>query len=266
MPTPVSTMAGMANRLVIQPPAAALAPFVEHYWLSRHNTDATYLVVPDGCIDIVLDVDGSDWRGWAYGSTTRLTEVPCEPGRHYVGIRFRPGQSRYFVDPPASELTDRRADVHDVLPFPVEAIAARVADDGVFAHIDRVLAAVLRRAAPPRANEADVMVHAIRAARGTLRIDELAVQLGRDRRRLQRVFLESVGVTAKFFATVTRATRATELLRGGGRTSLAELALQSGYADQSHMTRDLERLTGRTPARWQAAAFVQDETAAETED
>lgn len=249
--------------MTVQSPASALAPFVEHYWLCLHNTDHEHRAVPDGCVDLVLEVRAEAWHSWAYGSTTRPTALRCTPGCHYLGIRFRPGQSRHFLRTSAHELTDRCEDARDLMRVPVEAFAEQLIHGSAFAEIDRRLTALLCNA-PPEPHPADLMVRHIEAAHGAIRLDELATRLGRSPRWLQRLFLETVGVTPKFFALVARAARAAELMAAPTRASLADVAAQAGYADQSHMTRDFVRLAGTPPKRWQAA-FLQDASASGAE-
>jgi AraC-like DNA-binding protein len=246
----------MADEFLVQPPVPALAPFVQHYWLSLHNTDRTHLALPDGCIDIVIEVAGGRWRAWGYGSTTRPTLLPCEPGRHYLGIRFRPGMARHFIRSRADELTDRQEDAQALLALPLEPIAECVGEAGLFDAIDRRLASRLTAAAPALTC-ADRTVRAIQAAHGAVRLEAVATQLGLSPRQLQRQFLQTVGVTAKFFCRIARAERAAALMSREGRDPLADIAADAGYADQSHMTRDFERLRGASPAG-RRVAFVQD--------
>lgn len=246
----------MADATLVQPPAPVLAPFVRHYWLSLHNTDSSHVALPDGCIDIVLEVAGARWRARGYGSTTRPTLLPCEPGRHYLGIRFRPGMARHFIQAGADELTDRQEDAQALLPLPLEAIAERVGGAGLFDEIDRHLASRLPGAAPVPSG-ADRMVSAIQAAHGEIRLEAMAAQLGRSPRQLQRQFLQTVGVTAKFYCRIVRAERAAALLSRSAGARIADIAADAGYADQSHMTRDFERLRGASPAG-RRVAFVQD--------
>ena len=66
-------------------------------------------------------------------------------------------------------------------------------------------------------------------------------------RSLQREMVAWAGLAPKVLARIFRMQRATQLIRGGER-SLAEVAIETGYADQPHMTRELRRLTGRAPA------------------
>jgi AraC-like DNA-binding protein len=252
------------GRLLQQRPQPALARFIDHYWLCLDNGDSAHPVLPDGCIDLVLELGPGGWRSFGYGCTTRPTLVPCVPGRHYLGIRLRPAQHRHFLRASAAELTDRSEDARHLLPPGVlapladqAAAAARAAD--AFAAVERGLLALPGHdhRAPP--GPAELMVRHIEAAHGALRIDALARQLGRSPRQLQRVFLEQVGIPAKFFACIVRLRRARALLASGAHVDLADVAAQAGYADQSHMTRDFSRLAGCSPAGQPArVVFLQD--------
>jgi hypothetical protein len=66
-------------------------------------------------------------------------------------------------------------------------------------------------------------------------------------RSVQRHFLEAMGVTAKRLEQIQRACRAVELLAQGKRP--VDVAIELGYADQSHMTRALKSIMGRTPSQ-----------------
>jgi AraC-like DNA-binding protein len=84
--------------------------------------------------------------------------------------------------------------------------------------------------------------------RGGTRIAALASHSSMGLRNFQVRFLEQVGMAAKEFARVLRLQATIRQLDGGG-TSLADVALDSGFADQSHATREIRQLTGLTPAR-----------------
>jgi AraC-like DNA-binding protein len=225
-------------------PAPSLAPYVKHYWLSPRSTARVHTVLPDGCVDVVLEVTGGRCEAWAFGSTTRPVEVACIPGASYFGIRFRPGRSRHFLRAAAVELTGRRASASGLLRFDVS--------PETFPQLDHLLARALAKAAPVHAR-VDEAVRLIEAAHGAVRTQDLARQLGLSPRQLQRSFAEAVGVTPKLFAMICRAAHAARLLRT--RQAPADAAAQAGYADQSHMTRDFARLAGATP---RDVAFLQD--------
>ena len=80
---------------------------------------------------------------------------------------------------------------------------------------------------------------------------ELERLAGLDRWTLARQFRTAFGTSPGRFRTMRQLDRARRLLRGG--TSLAEAAVDAGFADQSHMSRHFKRAYGLTPARWVSA-------------
>jgi AraC family transcriptional regulator len=79
----------------------------------------------------------------------------------------------------------------------------------------------------------------------------LAAEAGVHPIHLARVFRRKVGEPVAAYARRLRVQRACRLLSEPGR-GLAEVALEAGFADQSHLTRDFRRVTGTTPARLRA--------------
>jgi AraC-like DNA-binding protein len=79
---------------------------------------------------------------------------------------------------------------------------------------------------------------------------ELERIAGLDRWTLARQFRAAFGTSPSRFRTLRRLDRARRSLAGGA--SLADAAATSGFADQSHMTRQFKRAYGLTPARWTA--------------
>lgn len=63
-----------------------------------------------------------------------------------------------------------------------------------------------------------------------------------------RSFRAEVGITPHAYLMQTRIERGRMLLRSGA--SIVDAALQTGFVDQSHFTRQFKRFTGVTPARY----------------
>jgi len=76
------------------------------------------------------------------------------------------------------------------------------------------------------------------------RVEALAGELGLSERQLRRRCAASAGYGPKTLQRILRFRRFLAL-EGG---DLARRALDAGYADQSHLTRECVRLSGRTPA------------------
>ncbi|MHA7246839.1 helix-turn-helix domain-containing protein [Arthrobacter tecti] len=75
---------------------------------------------------------------------------------------------------------------------------------------------------------------------------------GLSRRSWQRRFLSVTGLRRKEIERLDRSRRAYRLLSEGVPPS--EVAVAVGYADQAHLTRELRRVRGETPARILAAS------------
>lgn len=93
-----------------------------------------------------------------------------------------------------------------------------------------------------------------------LAIGEWADFNGYSREWLSRRFRRLYGVDAALFRSEARSRRAWGKIVGSNEP-LAEIAVACGYADQSHMTRSVTRLTRRPPNAWrrvQAVTSVQE--------
>ncbi|MFE0044348.1 helix-turn-helix domain-containing protein [Streptomyces albireticuli] len=83
-------------------------------------------------------------------------------------------------------------------------------------------------------------------SRGSVRVEDLAAEVGWSRRRLWSRFRSQVGLPPKRAATLVRFRHAAHRLTAGD--SAARVAAECGYADQSHLHREILAFTGMTPA------------------
>lgn len=234
-----------------QRPDPRLQPWVSHYWLSSGGAPQ-HVLLPDGCVDVVVARTAREATVWLYGTATQRTVIDVEPTVRYLGVRFLPGQARHFLRMSAAELTDRAEAVKgdDALGL---AEAHWLADGagGVFAELDRLLLRLLARHPPRRLALDNLLLYLHRPQHPSL--VTLAASCGLSRRQMERLCRTHVGVSPACFAMIRRCHRALALLAPPATPqalmslSLASIAAEAGYADQSHMTRELRRFTGQTP-------------------
>jgi AraC-like DNA-binding protein len=91
-------------------------------------------------------------------------------------------------------------------------------------------------------------------SRGRVRVERLAAESGWSRKRLWSRFRSQIGLTPKRAARLVRFDHAARLLAAGG--SAAVVAADSGYADQSHLHRDVLAFAGMTPAATAVTPFL----------
>lgn len=84
-----------------------------------------------------------------------------------------------------------------------------------------------------------------------LRIAGLAAVAGVDPAHLARTFRAHYGTTAGAYLREMRVQRAAHALARSS-APLAQIALDAGFADQSHFTRVFRTAYGVTPQRWRA--------------
>ena len=80
-------------------------------------------------------------------------------------------------------------------------------------------------------------------------LDELAQLVGLSQSQFARAFKVSTGLPPCQWCLQNRVKRAQEML-SNGNDSVADIAIQDGFADQSHFTKTFRRVTGTTPANW----------------
>lgn len=122
-----------------------------------------------------------------------------------------------------------------------------------FALVDTLLA---RRqgAGPPVDPEVVWAWHRIVHSRGLARVDGLAAEVGWSRKRLWARFRAQLGLPPKAAAKLVRFDHAAHRLVAG--VSAAQVAADTGYADQSHLHREIVAFTGTTPTSVAGEPFL----------
>jgi AraC-like DNA-binding protein len=82
--------------------------------------------------------------------------------------------------------------------------------------------------------------------KGNVRIAELASQLNTSQSPLEKRFRQSVGTSAKKFASIVRLKHTITAFTPG--RSLTELGYEAGFYDQAHFIKEFKTFTGETPA------------------
>jgi AraC-like DNA-binding protein len=89
---------------------------------------------------------------------------------------------------------------------------------------------------------------------------ELSVMAGLSPFHLLRVFRKHMGLPPHEYQLQLRVAHARKLIRDGER--LSDAALETGFCDQSHLSRSFKRITGMTPGQYLAySKIVQDRDA-----
>ena len=233
---------------------------IDALWTYSTKADASdpvsHIVLPDGCMDLIWRSAPTGRHGERYGSllvtgasaTSHTADIL--PGTTYVGVRFAPGWGGACLRLDAAALAGQvvpaqtcgsdLAELAKVLTEAPPSIASERLQ--VFA---RTRTASVRP--PYRIMEA---IRLLRTSGGRVSVGEVAALTGLSQRTLRREVQAAVGLAPKPLARVFRFRRSLQLRKADRSLSLAALALEAGYADQAHMTREFRELGGFAPARF----------------
>ncbi len=222
-------------------PSPALATWLACTWERTGDGGPAVRVLPDGCIDLVW-IEGTGTL--VVGANTAAFRVDLPAGMRTVGARLRPGAAPALLGVAAEGIRDARVAVSELWDDDGERLAAELdaADDPV----DALQAALLRLAAT--APEPDPLVRQAvdRLSPREVALACLADDLGVSERQLRRRVRAAVGYGPKRLSRVLRLQRALAGTRAG--VDLAQVALDAGYADQSHFSHDCRALAGVPPS------------------
>lgn len=230
----------------------APAPDAVHHGLP--SATATLIVAFDEPLDSGwLNDPGSQRPYWtlAAGLHQRPALIRTHGRQHGIQLALSPLGVRRLLGLPAGALADTMAQ-HADLPagFPA-ALHARIAEatawperfDVLEAHLLRTLSRTDEGSGP--APEVAEAWRLLTRCAGQVRIEDIAAAVGWSRRHLASRFAAEFGIRPKQAARLVRFERATTLARRG--VPLGDVAVQAGYADQAHLTREWTSYAGQPP-------------------
>jgi AraC-like DNA-binding protein len=236
-------------------PSAQLAGLVEHYWYvgwdMQGHPPRQQETLPHPNVHLVVehDTDG------VYGvHTARYSKLLAGQGFAF-GIKFTPGGFRPFLGSAVAGIADQRVAIEQLFGIPGMELVRQVracAEPGAAAMSAVAQAFLLAHLPAPDADarHAATLVAAIAGDPALLTVDALALQAGMNKRALQRLFQQYVGVGPKWVIKRYRMHEAVAQLQAGAAPSLAQLALDLGYFDQAHFIRDFTALVGKAPREY----------------
>lgn len=228
-------------------PPTDLAAYIRCFWrreVGAIEAEQPLRVYPDGCMDLLwmhdqLLVAGPDTVAWR-------RRLPA--GTIIHGARFHPGAAATLLNLKPGELLNDRAPAELFTGrWAIETSERLYVTGGCSQHIfeDALRERLLRaRTLDPLVREAvRLALHdpgeAVSGIASTLAISE---------RHLHRRATDTLGYGMKRFISIARLQRAISLAESGHLPTIADLAIAAGYADQAHLTREMRRMTGLTPA------------------
>lgn len=196
-------------------------------WEQRVSAARVQRVLPDGHADLLFYGSG---EVEIVGVADEVALPALGAGTVLRGVRLRPAAVGAALRVPGFALRNLTVGADDVLG----ARSSRRLTAPKF--LDRWV----------RAIEPNARVQAALGLLSAYPVEDVANLLNVGSRHLRRMLLEAVGLTPKAYQQVMRLQRFVTAADHG--TPLAAAAADAGYADQPHLTREVRRFCGLTPA------------------
>ncbi len=226
--------------------------------------------LPDGSPELIFNLadpfehvhpDGAvttQPRAFLVGQITGPMTVRPTGRVDLLAVRFE-AHGASILHPDLRRLTDRWVGVQELAHPALHTLGAALASAGSAPATEaarvqlaaQALRDIAATSARPDARVA-AAVRAVRESHGTVALDTLAESLAVAPRTLQRLFAAQVGISPKHLARIVRFQRVFAAWRNDPGT-IARVAAECGYFDQSHLVRDFRDLAGMPPATLLAA-------------
>ena len=250
-------------------PDRPLGDFIERLWLlSDAPSHFKERIAPSSTFDLVINLHENEVRIYdpakperckrfsgAVVSGTHSGPFVIDPRElvSVIGVHFRPGGAFPFLGPPASELADAHVDLealwgNSAIELRERLCVAKTPTER-FNLLEKALLAHLCRPLE--------LHYAVRFALDTfgradsgLAIRDVARDAGLSQRRFIQLFTREVGLSPKLFCRVRRFRQALETVRQVTAPNWAQVAVDCGYYDQSHLIHDFRFFSSLSPTEY----------------
>lgn len=214
-----------------------------------------WIEVPGASVTLILNL-GRPFGGFpdhfVAGLTDSFSFVQSKPGTCCIDVKLSPLGAFRLLGVPMHELSGHVTDLRSVIPSETPVLDA-LRDEADwrsrFAMVDVLLERRVARGPRPTAQVSWAWQRLV-ANDGQVTIRSLAEEVGWSRKHLIVMFKEQIGLRPKTMSRILRFRSVCRRVLESRRVNWADLAMASGYSDQSHLIRDFRRLTGQSPIQY----------------
>jgi AraC-like DNA-binding protein len=257
--------------LMHYPPASGLEPYIRRHYVFRAEMPADAdiqdkMIAETAFIRIPLRGDwyvegtGGDWEKAngpkIFGSNSKGFPLRVVGPFLILGCGIKPSGWKSLFNCSAHPLTDRMTSLEDMWGDVATDMMDRLnhdqTDEELVAIMDDAISKQVEKIGLKQTDSQIERFEMIGRLDSTVRVDDVARDVGLSVRQLERRSLESLGMTPKTFLRRCRFLDMAMTMRGFGNASDEDLAALR-YFDQSHLNREFKRFVGMTPKTFQNA-------------
>lgn len=248
------------------PPPKHLAKYVRFFWVLESDAPYLHRQMADISPELIFHYRGRfeeltagggrkpSFRSGIHGQSSSISRFSIDKGFGIFGVYLYPYAIPALFQLSAEELTNRMPDLHSLWGGE----GANLEEQVMLAGDNRERRKIITEFFSHKfLNKSDNSHHpgmfsAVRYVmntKGMKTVEEVASTFCLSERQFARKFKEYSGFSPKLFSRITRFHTATECY-GSGDKSLAEIAYECGYYDQSHFIQDFKEFSGHLPGEF----------------
>ncbi|MCP4326418.1 MAG: helix-turn-helix transcriptional regulator [Psychromonas sp.] len=229
---------------------------IEAIWTYYNVQDKQHYIVPDGRADLIFTFDVqvggqlSNIRPIISPPFTKAHLLKINAHQGFIGLRLRTGSAGAFLNRSLSSFSGSMQYGKDVGQH-LTWIGSIGSDKN---NINQLITNINQHVCTAPSQVSSSMVSDILClideAQGIVKISNIAQQIKTSERTVNRTFSNAVGLSPKQFSSIVRLRRAIVHLNDPNY-AISSIAIDCGFSDQAHMTREIKSYMGQTPCQLQ---------------
>ena len=233
------------------------------------ETSIEDLIIPDGTFGLIFTDDSMALsrtlntsssflplkRTSIFGQKTHAVQYTINPSNSIVfGLKVKPSGISLFTKE-TSFIKNIFEDIDTLNISDLKEIESQVLD-AITVHqkieiMERYMTRKLEKAACNSDLELlQVMTNFIFLHKGNVRLDALIEHFDTNYKKIERLFNKYVGMSPKSYLRIIRINACVDIHKFKDTFNLTALAIDNGFFDQSHLTKEFKRLTSLTPKQF----------------
>lgn len=232
-------------------PSKGIDNVIDTFWtFSKNKSSENFKVLPDTCADLIFDLNQNKVFLSGIMTNYQLRELALESD--IIGIRFKTERFGSLSKVPLNETKNSRVELSQI--FQKKDLDSLNQLNELETITDKVnfLESFVETSFKENFGRQDEMILSvaqhIRCFKGIVNIGDIAKYYYISIRQLERRFKSYIGLTVKEFSNIVRFNNAKKSIQTLSKTSLLEIAFDTGFFDHSHMTYEFKRISGENPS------------------
>lgn len=247
-------------------PCNLLSPYIDRYWVYEGETECgiKFNIPPHGCADIIFTIGNvADYVNqsmtmrshcsYFVGPMNTYTELVAHTESvHILGVRFRPCGLSRFIELPLFELVNQKLCTSDLPTIFghsfVEMLCEKI---DVKQRIDTIEECLIKQLIHNNRSCDKQIVLAVKRiiqGKGIIPIKQLSSDICLCQRSFERKFRICTGYSPKEYSQIVKFWNAIAILRNyDSFDNLLSIAVEAGYYDVPHLSKEVKRLSGNSP-------------------